>query len=121
MIVMQASWRQRHWWLSALNLSEPSTGEKALVNDALFYLLGNQDRYDIWYRGQATGRVPQALPPIAIDRMKATGNTQQFHFAGDCMALAGNHLHSRPVPYSTVTDLARFLGWSTSQPRRTAM
>jgi hypothetical protein len=22
--------------------------------------------------------------------------------------------------YSTVTDLARFLGWSTSQPRRTA-
>jgi hypothetical protein len=53
--------------------------------------------------------------------MKATGNTQQFHFAGDCMALAGNHLHSRPVPYSTVTDLARFLGWSTSQPRRTAM
>jgi hypothetical protein len=23
--------------------------------------------------------------------------------------------------YSTVTDLARFLGWSTSQPRRTAM
>lgn len=25
------------------------------------------------------------------------------------------------VGYSTVTDLARFLGWSTSQPRRTAM
>ena len=24
-------------------------------------------------------------------------------------------------PYSTVTDLARFLGWSTSHPRRTAM
>lgn len=23
-------------------------------------------------------------------------------------------------PYSTVTDLARFLGWSTSQPRRIA-
>ena len=23
--------------------------------------------------------------------------------------------------YSTVTDFARFLGWSTSQPRRTAM
>ena len=23
--------------------------------------------------------------------------------------------------YSTVTDLARFLGWSTSQPRSTAM
>lgn len=30
---------------------------------------------------------------------------------------------SRPapaVPHSTVTDLARFLGWSTLQPRRTA-
>src|SRR5437879_576770 len=24
-------------------------------------------------------------------------------------------------PYSTVTDFARFLGWSTSQPRRIAM
>jgi hypothetical protein len=24
-------------------------------------------------------------------------------------------------PYSTVTDFAKFLGWSTSQPRRTAM
>jgi hypothetical protein len=24
-------------------------------------------------------------------------------------------------PYSTVTDFARFRGWSTSQPRRTAM
>jgi hypothetical protein len=34
--------------------------------------------------------------------------------------------HSRIVDlsssvYSTVTDFARFLGWSTSQPRRTAM
>jgi hypothetical protein len=29
-------------------------------------------------------------------------------------------LQSAPL-YSTVTDLARFLGWSTSQPRRTAM
>ena len=26
-----------------------------------------------------------------------------------------------PLSYSTVTLLARFLGWSTSQPRRTAM
>jgi len=25
------------------------------------------------------------------------------------------------LDYSTVTDLAKFLGWSTSQPRRTAM
>ena len=25
------------------------------------------------------------------------------------------------LSYSTVTDFARFLGWSTSQPRRTAM
>jgi hypothetical protein len=27
----------------------------------------------------------------------------------------------RPGSYSTVTDLARLRGWSTSQPRRTAM
>ena len=30
-------------------------------------------------------------------------------------------LGRRRSAYSTVTDLARFLGWSTSQPRRTAM
>jgi hypothetical protein len=93
-----------------LNRNEPSTGDKALANDALFYLRSNQDRYDIWYSGQATVGAPQALLPIAIDCMKATGNTQQFHLAVDGMALAGNHLHSWPVPYSTVTDLARFLG-----------
>jgi hypothetical protein len=29
--------------------------------------------------------------------------------------------HAHWPPYSTVTDLARFLGWSTSQPRRTAV
>lgn len=29
-------------------------------------------------------------------------------------------LDARSSPYSTVTDLARFLGWSTSQPRRIA-
>ena len=34
----------------------------------------------------------------------------------------GHRLAEQPVAgYSTVTDLARFLGWSTSQPRLTAM
>ena len=30
-------------------------------------------------------------------------------------------LKTEDFGYSTVTDFARFLGWSTSQPRRTAM
>ncbi|HXG64430.1 MAG TPA: hypothetical protein VNO70_04940 [Blastocatellia bacterium] len=29
--------------------------------------------------------------------------------------------HFAAPPYSTVTDLARLRGWSTSQPRRTPM
>jgi uncharacterized protein YfaS (alpha-2-macroglobulin family) len=76
--------------LSALNQSEPSTGDQALANDALFYLLSNQDRYGIWYSGQATVRVLQALLPIAIERMKTNGNAQEFRLAVNGIALTGN-------------------------------
>jgi hypothetical protein len=34
---------------------------------------------------------------------------------------ARDSLEQNSQPYSTVTDLARLRGWSTSQPRRTAM
>jgi hypothetical protein len=81
-----------------LNRSEPSTGDQALVKDALYYLPSNQDRCDIWHRRQATVRLPQALLPIATDRMNATGNTQQFQLAVDGMALAGEHLRSGQIP-----------------------
>jgi len=33
---------------------------------------------------------------------------------------AGHRAILRQTDYSTVTDFARFLGWSTSHPRRTA-
>ena len=33
----------------------------------------------------------------------------------------GNELKTLHYNYSTVTDLAKFLGWSTLQPRKTAM
>jgi hypothetical protein len=46
------------------------------------------------------------------------------HASGVLEELSGAIQHARgvrTVSHSTVTDLAKFLGWSTSQPRRTAM
>jgi hypothetical protein len=76
--------------LGTLNQYAPSPNYQALRNDALFYLLRNQDRYGIWYSGQATVRVLQALLPIAIERMKATGNQQEFRLTVNGVALTGN-------------------------------
>ena len=55
-----------------------STGESALTNDALFYLLRNEDRYGCWFSGQATVRVLQALLPVAIAQMKTATGSQSF-------------------------------------------
>ncbi|MGD0860180.1 MAG: alpha-2-macroglobulin family protein [Terracidiphilus sp.] len=76
--------------LGALGKSESLAGEQALGNDALFYLLRSQDRYGIWYSGQATVRVLQALLPMAIERMKGTGATQDFRLVINGVVLAGN-------------------------------
>jgi hypothetical protein len=38
-----------------------------------------------------------------------------------CVAAVGARCKACLEPYSTVTDFARFRGWSTSHPRRTAM
>jgi hypothetical protein len=76
--------------LGALREAEASADDRALANDALFYLLNNQDRYGIWYSGQATVRVLHALLPIAIEQMKATGKSQEFHLAINGVALSGS-------------------------------
>jgi hypothetical protein len=94
--------------LSALNRAEASPSDRALANDALYYLLRSQDRYGIWYSGQATVRVLQALLPIAIERMKATGNTQQFHLAINGVALNDNDANALRTD-STLIDAPRSL------------
>ena len=76
--------------LGALKQGGGTAGEQALADDALYYLLRSQDRYGIWYSGQATVRVLQALLPTAIERMKATGAAQEFRLGVNGVALTGN-------------------------------
>jgi hypothetical protein len=71
--------------LSALN----SSNDRALRDEALYYLLRSQDRYGIWYSGQATVRVLQALMPLAIDETKTNANTQEFRLAVNGIELTG--------------------------------
>jgi hypothetical protein len=52
-----------------------------LLNDALFYLLRNEDRHGCWFSGQATVRVLQALLPVAIAQMKTAAGSQSFGLA----------------------------------------
>jgi hypothetical protein len=74
--------------LDALRRSNTSAGDPALANDALFYLLRSQDRYGIWYSGQATGRVLHALLPMAIEQMKAAAISPAFQLAVNGTPLA---------------------------------
>ncbi len=67
--------------LNALERSGTKAGDRSLLDDALFYLLRNQDRYGVWYSGQATVRVLQALLPRAIDQMTATAGAAEFSLA----------------------------------------
>jgi len=71
--------------LNALN----SSSDHALLYEALYYLLRSQDRYGIWYSGQATVRVLQALLPLAIEEAKTNGKTQEFRLAISGVALTG--------------------------------
>jgi len=75
--------------LDALRHSDTAAGDPALANDALFYLLRSQDRYGIWYSGQATVRVLHALLPMAIEQMKAAASSPAFQLAVNGTPLAG--------------------------------
>jgi hypothetical protein len=85
--------------LGALWQGQPSTAEAGLINDALFFVLRNQDRYGIWYSGQATVRVLQALLPLAIEQMKAVPSPQPFQLTVNGVPLTGSEaeaLHTDP-------------------------
>jgi hypothetical protein len=85
--------------LSALRQGLPSPAEAKLINDALLYVLRNQDRYGIWYSGQATVRVLQALLPLAIEQMKAGPSPQPFQLTVNGAPLTGGQaeaLHTDP-------------------------
>ena len=65
--------------------------ESALLNDALFFLMRNEDRYGVWYSGQATVRVLQALLPVAIAQMEAAAQTQSFELTVNGAELSGSN------------------------------
>lgn len=67
--------------LGALREGSATGAESALLNDALFYLMSNEDRYGCWFSGQATVRVLQALLPVAIAQMKTAAGAQSFGLA----------------------------------------
>jgi hypothetical protein len=81
--------------LDALRQGAPSTAESSLIQNALFFLVHNQDRYGVWYSGQATVRVLQALLPLAIEQTKATSDPQPVQLAINGVPLAGSDADAR--------------------------
>jgi hypothetical protein len=67
--------------LAALRGDESNSRGEELQQDALYYLLRNQDRYGTWESGQATVLVLKALLPIAAEQLKTGGKAQQFQLA----------------------------------------
>jgi hypothetical protein len=61
---------------------------------------------------RSQGKAAKLLPRQTTPRPYRRGRLYPRSFAAPDL---------RPLSYSTVTDLARLRGWSTSQPRRTAM
>ena len=76
--------------LNALRDGNPTPAEARLIDDALFFLVRNQDSYGVWYSGQATVRVLQALLPLAIEQMKATSVPQPLQLTVNGAPLAGS-------------------------------
>jgi len=62
-------------------LSQSNSEDRQLIDDALFYLLNNQDHYGIWMSGQATVRVLQALLPLASTEMKAAAGAGDYRLS----------------------------------------
>jgi hypothetical protein len=100
--------------LRALRDATPSASQSALISDALLYLLRNQDRYGIWFSGQATVRVLQALLPLAIEQAKSDSHVQALQLSINGIPLdttSAELLHADPkiltAPRSL--DLTRLL------------
>jgi hypothetical protein len=75
--------------LSALRRAAPGAAEAPIVNDVLLFLLGSHDGYGIWYTGQATVRVLQALLPFAVEQMKNPAASANFSLAINGSPLGG--------------------------------
>jgi hypothetical protein len=80
--------------LGALRQGAPTGAESGLLNEALFFLMRNEDRYGCWFSGQATVRVLQALLPVAIAQMKAGTQTQSFALTVNGVQLSGANAES---------------------------
>jgi len=80
--------------LAALRQDAASSAESTLMNDALFYLLRNEDRYGCWFSAQATVRVLQALLPVAIAQMKTAAGAQSFGLAVNGAAVNADALRT---------------------------
>jgi hypothetical protein len=92
--------------LAALGNQGPSAEDRALAGDALFYLLKGQDRYGIWYSGQATVRVLQALLPMAEEEMKTPAGGEQFRLTVNGVALTEKDAEALR-PDATLPDAPR--------------
>jgi len=77
--------------LGALRQGTAAGAESGLLNEALFFLMRNEDRYGVWYSGQATVRVLQALLPVAIAQMEATAQAQSFELTVNGVPLSGSN------------------------------
>ena len=100
--------------LAALRQGAHSPADTALINETLFFLLNNQDHYGVWYSGQATVRVLQALLPLAIDQMRAPSGSQEFRLAINGVPLTGSgaevlHTDSRLLTTPRSLDLTALL------------
>jgi hypothetical protein len=77
--------------LGALRQGTAAGAESGLLNEALFFLMRNEDRYGVWYSGQATVRVLQALLPVAIAQMEAAAQAQSFELTVNGVPLSGSN------------------------------
>lgn len=92
--------------LAAMGNGDPSVEDRALAGDALFYLLKGQDRFGIWYSGQATVRVLQALLPMSEEEMKTPASGEQFRLTVNGVALTEKDAEALR-PDATLPDAPR--------------
>jgi hypothetical protein len=81
--------------LGSLRQGAAAGTESGLLNEALFFLMRNEDRYGVWYSGQATVRVLQALLPVAIAQTEAAAQAQSFELTVNGAALSGTDAEAR--------------------------
>jgi hypothetical protein len=74
--------------------AEGIAADQALLNDVLYSLLGDRDDLGIWYSGQATVRVLEALLPVAADELAAPTGDATFTVSVNGAELDAGELNS---------------------------